>query len=138
MYLGEDVGWGKREPTSDFGRVVSQYIDAMVCRTHSHASIEELAHYCDCPVINGLTDSAHPCQALADMLTLQEERGSLAGKALTFVGDGNNVAHSLLLGGALSGMHIRMAAPPGYEPDAGIVATAETLAAGINQAFHGQ
>ena len=118
LYLGQDVGWGKREPVSDFGRVLSQYTDAIVCRTFAHASIEELAQYCDCPVINGLTDMAHPCQALADVLTLQEEReGAIAGSSLAFVGDGNNVARSLAIACRLLGVKFTLAAPTGYQFD---------------------
>ncbi len=115
LYLGKDVGWCEREPARDFGRVLSQYVDAIVCRTHQHARIEELAQFCDCPVINGLTDAAHPCQALADVFTLQEEKGSLAGRSVTFVGDGNNVARSLAVACKLLGVKLILAAPPGYE-----------------------
>lgn len=118
IYLGEDVGWGKREPARDFGRVLSQYTDAIVCRTFQHASIEELAHYCQCPVINGLTDAAHPCQALADVLTLQEEKGTAAGAKVTFVGDGNNVARSLAIACKALDVDFILSAPAGYEfPD---------------------
>ena len=117
LYLGQDVGWGKREPASDFGRVLSQYTDAIVCRTFAHASIEELAQYCGCPVINGLTDMAHPCQALADLLTLKEERGTLTGATMAFVGDGNNVSRSLAIGSKLLGVNLTLAAPKGYEFD---------------------
>lgn len=115
LYLGEDVGWGKREPVNDFGRVLSQYTDAIVCRTFEHASIVELAKYCDCPVINGLTDTAHPCQALADVLTLQEETGRIDGASITFVGDGNNVACSLAIACRMLGAKFVLAAPEGYE-----------------------
>jgi ornithine carbamoyltransferase len=115
LYLGKDVGWGDREPASDFGRVLSQYVDAIVCRTHHHALIEELAQFCDCPVINGLTDLAHPCQALADVFTIEEEKGSLAGRSMTFVGDGNNVARSLAVACKLLGVKLILAAPAGYE-----------------------
>ncbi len=115
LYLGQDVGWGKREPARDFGRVLSQYTDVIVCRTFAHAAIEELAQFCDCPVINGLTDMAHPCQALADVMTLQEERGSLDGACLTFVGDGNNVSRSLAVAARLLGMDFTLAAPEGYD-----------------------
>ena len=118
LYLGQDVGWGKREPASDFGRVLSQYVDVIVCRTFAHELIEELASYCDCPVINGLTDRAHPCQALADILTVYEECGSLTGKVVAFIGDGNNVARSLALACLRLGLEFRLSAPKGYEfPD---------------------
>ncbi len=127
LYLGQDVGWGKREPVNDFGRVLSQYTDAIVCRTFTHASIEELAQYCDCPVINGLTDLAHPCQALADILTLQEVHGSLEGRSLAFVGDGNNVSRSLAIACRLLGVEFRLSAPEGYEFDAEFISTLESL-----------
>lgn len=115
LYLGQDVGWGKREPASDFGRVLSQYVDAIVCRTFAHASIKELAHYCDCPVINGLTDMAHPCQALADVLTIQGEFGDLENASVTFVGDGNNVARSLAIACRRLGANFTLSAPSGYD-----------------------
>ena len=120
LYLGQDVGWGKREPVNDFGRVLSQYTDAIVCRTFAHQSIEELANYCDCPVINGLTDTAHPCQALADVLTLQEAHGTLSGQSLAFVGDGNNVSRSLAIA-----CNFRLSAPAGYEFNADFMALIE-------------
>lgn len=127
LYLGQDVGWGKREPASDFGRVLSQYTDAIVCRTFEHASIEELARYCGCPVINGLTDMAHPCQALADVLTVQEEKGDLSNVAMTFVGDGNNVSRSLAIACRLLGAQLTLAAPQGYEFDQAFLDTLEQL-----------
>jgi ornithine carbamoyltransferase len=117
MFLGQDVGWGKRESTADFAQVLSSYVDIVVCRTNAHARIEELARYCTCPVINGLTDSAHPCQALADLFTLEEIHGPLAGKRLAFVGDSNNVARSLaILCGKLD-MEFVVASPAGYTFD---------------------
>ena len=125
LYLGQDVGWGKREPVNDFGRVLSQYTDAIVCRTFAHQSIEELANYCDCPVINGLTDTAHPCQALADVLTLQEAHGTLSGQSLAFVGDGNNVSRSLAIACKLLGVDFRLSAPAGYEFNADFMALIE-------------
>ena len=114
LYLGQDVGWQQRESAADFGRVLSQYSDAIVCRTHEHQIIDELASHADCPVINGLTDYAHPCQALADVLTLHELRGSLSGAKFVFVGDGNNVARSLAVVGAHLGMQFVLAAPADY------------------------
>lgn len=126
LYLGQDVGWGKREPVSDFGRVLSQYTDVIVCRTFAHSLIEELANYCDCPVINGLTDMAHPCQALADILTVQEEFGALDGKVITFVGDGNNVARSLALACKIAGVEFRLSAPAGYEFSASFLQLVES------------
>jgi ornithine carbamoyltransferase len=118
IYLGSDAGWGKRETIADFGRVLSQYVDVLVFRGHGHKDLEELAEHCQCPVINGLTDFSHPCQALADLLTFQETAGPLAGGKLTFVGDGNNVARSLAVACALAGTEMMLACPPGYElPD---------------------
>ena len=127
LYLGQDVGWGKREPASDFGRVLSQYTDAIVCRTFEHALIEELASYCGCPVINGLTDAAHPCQALADVLTIREEVGDLENASVTFVGDGNNVSRSLAIACRLLGTKFTLSAPVGYEFDSEFLETLDGL-----------
>src|SRR5579883_3093920 len=112
---GEDVGLGTRESVVDFARVIGQYVDAMAVRTFSHATIEELAEAASIPVINALSDAAHPCQALADMMTIQELKGALGGQKLVFVGDGNNVARSLAIAAALLGVEFLLAAPPGYE-----------------------
>ena len=112
---GEDVGLGSRESVADFARVIGQYVDALAVRTFSHATIEELAQAASIPVINALSDAAHPCQALADMMTIQELKGSLGGQKLVFVGDGNNVARSLAVAAALLGVEFTLAAPPGYE-----------------------
>jgi ornithine carbamoyltransferase len=117
LFLGQDVGWGKRETAADFSQVLSSYVDVVVCRTTTHSRIEELAQYCTCPVINGLTDSAHPCQALADLFTLEEIHGKLAGKKLAFIGDSNNVAKSLAIGCGKLGMEFAIASPPGYTFD---------------------
>ena len=114
LFLGEDVGWGKREAASEFTRVLGQYLDAVVCRAKSHAKVEELAGFNALPVINGLTDLSHPCQALADMLTIQEIFGDFRGRHLLFVGDGNNVACSLALICAMLGMRFTLACPDGY------------------------
>ncbi len=130
-YLGPtEVGIGKRESAADVGRNLSRWVDAIVIRTFAHAALVELADASTVPVVNALTDREHPCQALADLLTMRQHLGSLRGRSLAFVGDGNNVAHSLLLAGALAGLDLRVATPPGYEPDAGIVAQARALAAG--------
>jgi ornithine carbamoyltransferase len=110
-----DVGMGSRESIADFARVISQYVDVLAVRTFSHATIEELARFATIPIINALSDSAHPCQALGDMLTIQEALGSLDGVKLVFVGDGNNVARSLALASALFGLEFVLSAPPGYE-----------------------
>jgi len=119
LFLGDDAGFKARESVADFGRVLSQYVDAIVVRTGPHELITNLAQYCSCPVINGLTDYEHPCQALADLYTLRELVGPLAGHTLAYVGDANNVARSLLEGCGLLGMRFVMAAPEGYrfEPE---------------------
>ena len=114
MYLGKDVGWGDRESPADFSRVLSQYVDLIVCRAKQHDKVEQLAQYATCPIINGLTDVSHPCQALADLLTMREVHGALDGKKLAFVGDGNNVARSLAVVCGLLGMRFVLSAPAGY------------------------
>src|SRR4051794_32180432 len=111
----QDVGMGSRETMSDFARVISQYVDVLAVRTFAHSTVEELARYATIPIINALSDHAHPCQALADMLTIHEAFGGLDGQKLVFVGDGNNVARSLALASALLGLEFVLAAPPGYE-----------------------
>src|SRR3954469_1135058 len=115
---GQDVGMGVRESVADFARVISQYVDALAVRTFAHATIEELARHASIPIVNALSDAAHPCQAMADVLTIQELVGHLEGVKLVFVGDGNNVARSLALASALLGLEFVLAAPEGYEfPD---------------------
>jgi ornithine carbamoyltransferase len=122
LFLGEDVGWGTREATSDFSRVLSQYVDVLVCRAKAHRTVESLAEHATCPVINGLTDLAHPCQALADLYTMREIHGELAGQKLAYIGDANNVASSLLLGCARLSVQFAIASPPGYDFDPQFVA----------------
>jgi ornithine carbamoyltransferase len=117
LFLGQDVGWGKRESAADFSQVLSQYVDAVVCRSSSHARVEELARYCTCAVINGLTDAAHPCQALADLFTLDEIHGPLEGKRLAYIGDANNVARSLAVACGKLGVEMAIASPPQYQFD---------------------
>ncbi len=117
LFLGDDVGFGARESIADFGRVLSQYADVVVIRAFQHQTAVELAHWCSCAVINGLTDYAHPCQALADLYTLRELVGRLKGHTLAYIGDGNNVAHSLAEGCGKVGMKFVMATPPGYQFD---------------------
>jgi ornithine carbamoyltransferase len=109
-----EVGFGSRESIPDFARVMSQYVDAVVLRTFRHETVESFAAHSTCPTINGLSDQAHPCQALADLLTLREVFGSLAGQTVVFVGDGNNVARSLAIGCSKLGLRFVLAAPEGY------------------------
>ncbi len=113
----QEIQIGKRETPSDTGRVLARYIDAIMVRTFDHEELEELAAAADVPVINGLSDSHHPCQALADLLTVREELGGLEGIKITYVGDGNNVAHSLALGCALTGAQLTIAHPAHHGPD---------------------
>jgi len=125
LYLNsQDLQLGRGESIADTAKVLSHYVDAIMIRTFSHDTIEELALHATIPVINGLTDLYHPCQAMADLLTIQEEKGTLAGLKLTYVGDGNNVAHSLMIAAAKVGMHFTIASPKGYEPEASIVKNA--------------
>ncbi|HXG26498.1 MAG TPA: ornithine carbamoyltransferase [Candidatus Binatia bacterium] len=125
---GSDVGLGSREPLGDIARTLSRYVDAIVVRIHEHAHLEQLAAAADVPVVNALTNREHPCQALADLLTIREHLGGFRGRRLAYVGDGNNVCHSLLLGGAAIGLDVSVACPPGYEPDPTIVSEARLLA----------
>lgn len=121
LYLnGKELQLGRGEPISDTAKVLSQYIDAIMIRTFSHKNVEELALHASIPIINGLTDLYHPCQALADLLTMKEVYGKLEGLKIAYVGDGNNVAHDLMLGAAKVGIHIAVATPKGYEPNAEI------------------
>ncbi|MCR4419556.1 MAG: ornithine carbamoyltransferase [Clostridia bacterium] len=129
LFLGaRDLQLGRGETIADTARVLSRYLDGIMIRTYAQEEVEELARYASVPVINGLTDLLHPCQALADLFTVRERRGELAGLKLAYVGDGNNVAHSLLLAGAKFGMEVRVASPPGYAPRADLVAEAGRLA----------
>ena len=121
---------GRGETIADTGAVLTRYVHGVVVRTFGQDRLDELAAAAGVPVVNALTDLEHPCQALADLQTLREARGgSLTGAVLTYVGDGNNVAHSLLLAGALAGVEVRVAHPEGYAPDAAVVARARELAA---------
>jgi len=124
-----EVGLGKRESVSDVARVLSRYVDAITVRTFSHQTLEELAAFAAVPVINALSDREHPCQALADLLTVFEKKGELAGLALAYVGDGNNVAHSLMLAASLTGMDFRIATPDGYQVAQTILQRAREYAA---------
>ena len=120
---------GEREPIKDVARNLDRWTNAIVARTFSQQTIEDLAHWSSVPVINALSNRYHPCQALADVFTLQEKFDNLRGLKMAFVGDGNNVAHSTMLSTLRLGMNFSIATPKGYEPDAGIVAQAEALAA---------
>jgi len=125
IYLSPaEVGLGQRESVPDVARVLSRYVDCVALRTFSHATLCTFAEYAGVPVINALDDLEHPCQALADLMTIKEKKGDLEGCTLAFVGDGNNVAHSLLLACALTGINFRIASPPGYSVEK------ETLAKG--------
>lgn len=129
LYLSpNEIQLGKRESIPDVARVLSRYVDCIMVRTFAHRNVETLAQYSRVPVINGLSDLSHPCQALGDMLTIYEKKGKLKGLRLAFVGDGNNVAHSLLLASGKLGIHISVASPPGYECNAEIVRKADVAA----------
>ena len=120
---------GEREPARDVARNLDRWVDAVVARTYSQLTLEELARWSSVPLINALSDTYHPCQALADFQTLAERFGKLESLKLTFVGDGNNVAHSLMLGAPRLGVSLSVATPPGYEPDPTITAQAQQFAA---------
>jgi ornithine carbamoyltransferase len=130
IYLTEDVVMGARESVRDVARNLERFVDAIVARTGPHEVVVELAAQASVPVINGLTLREHPCQALADVFTLRERFGDLHGRVLAFVGDGNNVYHSLALLGAMLGMEVRLAHPADYAPNPRIVERAEAIAAG--------
>jgi ornithine carbamoyltransferase len=125
----DELQLGRGETIEDTARVLSGYVAAIAARTYAQETLERLAAAASVPVINALSDEHHPCQALADLLTLRERFGDLAGLRLAYVGDGNNVAHSLLEAGALAGMHVVVAAPAGYAPDPSVLARAGELAA---------
>lgn len=129
MYMhARDLQIGRGEPISDTGKVLSGYLDAIMIRANSHTMVEELAIAATIPVINGLTDLYHPCQALADLLTVHEVKGDLQGQKLAYVGDGNNVAHSLIIACAHLGIDVAIASPVGFEVDTNILAKAQQLA----------
>lgn len=119
---------GRGETIEDTAQVMSRYVDAIVIRTFGQERITGLAAASSVPVVNALTDYAHPCQALADLQTIREHKGTLAGLTLTYLGDGNNMAHSLLLAGAIAGMHVRVGAPEGFEPLPEVMARSAELA----------
>ena len=113
-----DLQIGRGEPIEDTARVLSRYLDGIMIRTFAQSEVEDLARFGSIPIINGLTDYAHPCQVLADLMTIRERKGDLGGRKLTFVGDGNNMANSLIAGCIKVGMKVAIACPKGYEPDA--------------------
>jgi ornithine carbamoyltransferase len=129
MLRPDELQLGRGEPIADTARVLSSYADAIVIRTFAQHTLEEMVEAASVPIINALSNEHHPCQALADMLTLRERFGRLAGLRLAYLGDGNNVAHSLMEAGALAGMHIVIATPPGYRPHPDVEAIARDIAA---------
>ncbi len=129
IYLAPtDIKLGQRESTEDVAIVLSRYVDLIMARTFGHDIVEDLAKYATCPVINGLSEREHPCQIMADLQTIYEKEGRLAGLKLVYVGDGNNVAHSLMYGGALVGMHVAVLTPPGFEPREDVLTESRAIA----------
>src|SRR6266513_3935247 len=117
LYLSNaEINLGKRESLYDVAKNLERMVQAIMIRTYAHEIVERMAEYANIPIINGLTDYSHPCQAMADYLTMQELKGDVAGLKVAFIGDGNNVAHSLMFAGAQLGAHVWVATPPGYEP----------------------
>ena len=130
IYLSpQEIGLGTREPASDVARVLSRYVDGIVARTRRHQTVVDLARFASVPVINGLSDGEHPCQVIADLLTIYEHKGKLGGLNITYVGDGNNMAASLSLGAMLVGANLTMAAPEGYLLPPETVSTIKELGA---------
>ena len=123
-----DIQLGRGETIADTAGVMSRYLDGIMIRTFGHDKVVDLAKYASIPVINGLSDLAHPCQVLADYQTIYEHKGKLQGIKLAYVGDGNNMAHSLMIGGAKLGVHVSVSSPEGYEPDAAVVQQAQEIA----------
>lgn len=137
LYLSPaEIGLGKRESIADVSRVLSGYVDAIMARVFEHEHVVELAKWSSIPVINGLSDYNHPCQGMADVLTILEEFGGMKGLNVSFIGDGNNVAVSLLYGCASLGANFTIAAPEGYDLPAGVVETAEKLALHSGSSIH--
>jgi ornithine carbamoyltransferase len=124
-YMGADGKIGVRESVEDVARNIGRWVDAAMLRTFSHQLVVDMARYADIPVVNGLTDRLHPCQALADYMTLRQVKGNLEGRRLVYVGDGNNVAHSLMNGGALLGVDVTVITPDGHAPSEEVVAAAK-------------
>ncbi|MEE0434961.1 MAG: ornithine carbamoyltransferase [Peptococcaceae bacterium] len=124
----KDLQIGRGEPVKDTARVLARYVDGILIRTYEQAEVEEFAKYADVPVINGLTDTYHPTQIIADLITIKEQKGHLAGLDFCYVGDGNNMTHSLMIGLLKCGLNVAIATPDGYKPDAEIVAYAQSIA----------
>lgn len=120
-----DLQIGRGEPVQDTARVLSRYLDGIMIRTFAQQEVEDLAAYGSIPIINGLTDFAHPCQVLADLMTIREHKGTLKGLKLCYIGDGNNMANSLITGAIKMGMEVAVACPAGYQPDSGVIAWAQ-------------
>lgn len=130
IYLApSDIKLGERESVEDIAMVLGRYVDAIMARVFGHETVVELSRHAGVPVINGLSDREHPCQILADLLTVQERKGRLAGLRGAYIGDGNNVAHSLMLGTARVGMHFTVATPAGFEPSTEVLTDAQRIAA---------
>ena len=137
-----DLQIGRGEPVQDTARVLSRYLDGIMIRTYSQQEVEDIAKYGSIPVINGLTDYAHPCQVLADLMTIREYKGSFKGLKMAFIGDGNNMANSLTVGAIKTGMSFAIACPKGYEPDAEIMKWAKengefTITEDVKEAISG-
>ncbi len=130
---GQDVQLGFRESVGDAARVLDRYVDGVVARLRSHADLLELAKASEKPVINALTDRSHPCQVLADLMTIEEVGGELSDQQVVFIGDGNNIVSSLIEGSVLTGFSLTVVSPPGYQPDPGIVERASSINSGAHQ-----
>lgn len=128
IVMGPHDAFSRNETVHDTVKVLERYVQLIVLRTFAHSHLEEVAEHASVPVVNALTDDFHPCQVLADLLTVKEHKGALEGIRLAYVGDGNNMTHSLMLGGSLAGMHVSVATPAGYGPRADIVEQARSLA----------
>ncbi|MDO8847515.1 MAG: ornithine carbamoyltransferase [Coriobacteriia bacterium] len=129
VVMGPYDAFSREETVHDTIKVLERYVDLIVLRTFAHSHVEEVAQHASVPVINALTDDYHPCQGLADLLTIRQHKGALKGLKLAYVGDGNNMAHTYLYAGALTGMHVAIAGPGGYAPSAAVVEHAESLVA---------
>lgn len=137
IYLSPDeIGLGERERVSDAARTLSRFVDGVVARTYSHSTLEALAQYSGVPIINGLSDYEHPCQALGDLLTIHEKKGALKGLNLAFIGDSNNVARSLLMAASLVGMNFSVSSPQGYQMQESVLSRARGFAMESGSQIH--